>query len=512
MTPEQLKETYLLGDFKLKSEFNSGGSNREAVLTRAERYAGWTLPIIMPTEDSFDSEEMQNDYQSVGAQAVTNLANKILMALFQPSKPFFRAQLTKELKNTVRSTTGMTDPQIDSALAQAERDAMKEFEKNSSRVVLNDTVQHLIVTGNALLFSAPDEKTVMYSLRDFTIKRNLRGEFVKIIIKETKDVAGLSDELAALAKTQGYSETDDVSLYSCILRTGVDKFIVWQEMEDICYCHKQLGVYGIDTLPWIPLAWNIARGNDYGTGLVENYSGDFHTLSTLAEAGLDYTVIMTDVKILVNPTGMTDVTTIAEAKSGAYVHGKEEDLFVHTANVANATDFLDKKFDTTARRIGAAFLLTSQVTRDAERVTAEEIRMQAQELESSLGGVYSRLAAELQLPLAKRLLRRLDPIFKNVEPVIVTGFESLSRNSELSDLRAFFTDLGALADLPDEIKARLKFGEVIAVLGAGHGVDYDKWLKDEATVKKEQEALAKAEAAQAGMEAGAVDQATQSTN
>ena len=74
----------------------------------------------------------------------------------------------------------------------------------------------------------------------------------------------------------------------------------------------------------------------------------------------------------------------------------------------------------TTRRLGAAFLLNTAVTRDAERVTAQEIRMQAQELESSLGGVYSRLANELQLPLAKRLLQEIDEVFKDNFNEIIT--------------------------------------------------------------------------------------------
>ena len=214
-------------------------------------------------------------------------------------------------------------------------------------------------------------------------------------------------------------------------------------------------------------------------------------------------------KNLVDPTGMTDVREITEAPSGAYVHGREEDIFVHTAQVTNAADFLNSRFDSTARRIGAAFLLNTAVTRDAERVTAEEIRMQAHELESSLGGVYSRLATELQLPLAKRLLHKLDKTFKDVEPVIVTGFESLSRNSELDNFRAFMQDMIVLADVPDEVKIRMNFGDVIATLGTGHGVDYKKFLKDEETVQKETQQRMQMQAQAAGMEAGAVSAAEQ---
>ena len=510
MKPEMLKAKYLNGDFVLKGEFQGSDYNREETLTRCERYAGWTLPTIFPDDPLMEYDEMQNDYQSVGAQAVTNLANKIMMALFQPSKPFFRMQLTKKQREVVEAT-GLSGAQVDAALAQTERDAMRELDKINARVVMNDMAQHLIVTGNSLLFMPDDDAMQVYSLRDYTIKRDLRGTPIKIIIRETKSVSGLSDELAALAIAQGYHENDDISIYTGICRVGKSRYMVWQELEDICYCHKRIGIYNKDNLPWIPLTWNLCRGKDYGTGLVENYSGDFHTMSTLAEAVLDYTTVVTDVKNLVDPTGMTDVREITEAPSGAYVHGREEDIHVHTAQITNAADFLNGRFDAVARRIGAAFLLNTAVTRDAERVTAQEIRMQAHELESSLGGVYSRLATELQLPIAKRLLHKLNKTFKDVEPVIVTGFESLSRNSELDNFRAFMQDMVVLSDVPDEVKARMKFGDVIAVLGAGHGVDYKKFLKDEDTVKQETEQRIKMQAKASGMEAGAVNAAQQGT-
>lgn len=509
MNIEALKSKHLTGDFKLKKEFQSGESKREETLTRCERYAGWTLPMIFPDDPLMEYDEMQNDYQSVGAAAVTNLSNKIMMALFQPSKPFFRMQLTQSQKEQVIET-GLSQAEVDASLAQTERDAMRELDKINARVVMNDMVQQLIVTGNSLLFMPNEDMMQVYSLRDYTIQRDLRGTAVKIVIRETKAVAGLSGELAAMAMAEGYNDLDDISLYTGIVLTSENKYLVWQELEDICYCHKRVGIYQKDNLPWIPLTWNLARGKDYGTGLVENYAGDFHTLSTLAEAILDYTTVITDVKNLVNPTGMTDVREITEAASGAYVHGRQEDLFAYTASgeMGNAADFLDRRFAAVERRIGAAFLLNSAVTRDAERVTAEEIRMQAHELESSLGGVYSRLATELQLPLAKRLLRKLDATFKDIEPVIVTGFESLSRNSELDNFRMFMSDLAGMADLPEQVLARLKFADVIAVLGAGHGVDYKKFLKDEDQVQKEQTAKMQAQAQAAGMEAQAVNNAT----
>ena len=506
MNINELEEKHLSGKFVLKQEFLSGDYSREETMNRCERYAGWTIPSIFPDDPLMEYDEMQNDYQSVGAQAVTNLANKIMMALFQPSRPFFRMNLTQEQRLEV-SATGITEAQIDVAMAEAERAAMRELDKTNARIIMFDVIKQLIITGNSLLYTPLGTDMVAYSLRDFTLQRDLRGNIVKIIIRETKAVAALSDDLAALCIAEGYSNEDEVSIFTGVQRTGEDKYFVHQELEDMSYCHKKVGVYKKANLPWIPLAWDLCRGKDYGTGLVELYSGDFHKLSNISESILDYTTVMTDVKNLVNPAGMTDVRELTEAPSGAYVHGREEDLYIHQPAVGNVSDFLSHQFDITARRIGAAFLLNSAVTRDAERVTAVEIRQQAQELEASLGGVYSRLSNELQLPLAKRLLKTLNPIFKDVEPVIVTGLESLSRNSELDNFRAFMQDMIILSDVPDEVKAWMQFENVIATLGAGHGVDYKKFLKDEKQVKAEREAAMQAQAQQAGMEAGAVAQA-----
>src|SRR3546814_11895121 len=85
-------------------------------------------------------------------------------------------------------------------------------------------------------------------------------------------------------------------------------------------------------------------------------------------------------------------------------------------------------------RLSHAFMLQSGTVRNAERVTAEEIRAMAQELENVLGGVYTVLSAEFQLPLIRRILYVLirqaeaPELPKSVVPTVLTGFESIGRN------------------------------------------------------------------------------------
>lgn len=508
MNLTQASRKYIDGHFKLKNTFESLHSERSSLIQRCERYAGYTLPNVFPLSTYDEGDEMQHDYQSVGARAVTNLANKVMMALFQPSKPFFRMNLTKEQQATAMAESQMDKPALQKAIAEVERSAAERLTKKNGRIVLTEAIILLIITGNSLLTAQTNENLGVYSLRDYVITRNPRGELLKLIIQEKKKVRNLEDGLARLCAEKGKDENADVTIYTCAQKIADDKYLVWQELDDIAYCHKKLGVYSAANLPWIPLTWNLPRGADYGNGLVENYAGDFHTLSTLAETILDFSSVVTDIKNLVNPAGMTDVEEIAKAASGAYVIGREEDLFSYSPQVQNASDFLLNRFDAVERRIGSAFLLNSMVTRDAERVTAEEIRMQAQELESSLGGVYSRLAVELQQPLANRLMSEENKAFSSVEPVIVTGLESLSRMSEVDRLRAMLQDAAMLSDLPPRLAIRLKYGGVLNKLAAGHGVDTDGILATEEEVETEQKRQAAENAQLQGAEAGAVAQAT----
>ena len=165
---DELKAKHLSGDYVLRGEFLEGDGGREETMTRCERYAGWTIPTVFPDEPLMEYDEMQMDYQSVGAQAVTNLSNKIMMALFQPSRPFFRMNLTQEQRQEVL-TTGVKGAQIDAALAEAERAAMTNMNASNARIIMHDVMKQLIVTGNSLVYAPKDTTQLMvnYSLRDY---------------------------------------------------------------------------------------------------------------------------------------------------------------------------------------------------------------------------------------------------------------------------------------------------------------------------------------------------------
>lgn len=488
----------------LKSDFDKHYGERTYKENEWEDYAGWTLPYLYLIDEIQGKTELQRDYQSVGAQATNHLANKIAMVLFRPGMPFFRLDLTPEQLEELEGE-GLSGEDVDLALSLAEKEGSKQLAKNKLRTAIMTALKTIIVLGDSLMYLPKNKPAQVYNLKDYIILRDMSGVAYKIITRDTHVLATLPEDVRNLvvAGNPGIVDEDaEVSIYTGVERQSDGRYSVWQEIDNLFRVPRKIGMYTSDELPWIPITWNLTRGYNYGTGLVEEYAGDFHTFSNLAEALVNLSSIVSDIKILVNPMGQTDVEDLNDSASGTYVYGNAEDISFLQLEKFQDMNFLHQQMETYARRIGAGFLFNTAVTRDAERVTAEEIRLQANELEGSLGGVYSHLAEDMQLPIAKRVMIDLDEAFKDIEPTIITGMESLTRTSELDQMMLFFGDLAMLAELPPEISRRLNYREVMNKLGAARQVDYKDFMLTEDEVKQNREEDARLETqGQANVEA-----------
>ncbi|MCP4342371.1 MAG: hypothetical protein GY799_26715 [Desulfobulbaceae bacterium] len=475
----------------LQSEFQALMHKRSTINTQFEDYAGWTLPYLFMPEGSDEDLEAQHDFQSVGAQAVNHLANRIAKTLFPAGRPFFRMDLTdSQLEELI--TEGLQEEKIENLMSKAEKEAMKKMSTAKMRTAILAAIKHLIVFGNALMYfpkqTAVSRPVQVYNPRDYVIQRDMAGRPTTMIMRDNHQLVTLPEAIQDLVvASDGYDNKDPtrtVELYTVARKLFDGRWQVYQEVENQIEIPGTRGLFTDEDLPWIPLTWNLQRGANYGNGLVEEYAGDFHTLSSLSEALLVLSGLVSDIKILVDPMGSTDVDTLNDSESGTYVHGNADDISFLQLEKFQDMKFLREQMNDYERRLGAGFLLNTAVTRDAERVTAEEIRMQANELEGSFGGVYSRLAEEMQQPIAKRIMIDLDPGFKGIEPLIITGVESLSRTSELDEMMLFFNDLAMLANLPERAAERLNFSAVISKLGAARAIDYDDLLLTEEQVEE----------------------------
>lgn len=480
----------MINNTSAASLYEKWKSDREPFLRRARECALYTIPYLIPPEGHKGSDDFATPWQSIGAWGVNSLTSKLVMALLPPNSPFFRYKIDDFTLEQMTRQEGQR-AKVEEALNKMERAIADEIESSSIRVGINEAVRHLLVGGNGLIFLPPSGGLRFFRLDRYVVKRDSMGNVLHIITKESisplllpKEV---QDSIAGTNKAEqgakNLADANDVDLYTHICRTE-KKWEIYQEVKGHKIAKTQ-GSYPLDKSPWIPIRFTKIDGEDYGRGYVEEYLGDLKSLEGLSQSIVEGAAAAAKILFLVNPNGVTDAKKLGKAKNGAFVDGNEAD--VSTLQLNKFSDFrvAGETIQNITERLSTAFMMNSSVQRNAERVTAEEIRFMAAELESTLGGVYSILSLELQLPLVSNIQFRMERTKKlpvlpkgTVKPVIVTGMEALGRGNDLNKLTTF---LRAITEAfgPDVVAQELNRPDAITRVGTALGIDMKGLVKSE---------------------------------
>lgn len=481
---------------------------RQGMLRRFESYASVTVPkVCLPDNVNQNSASIQHDWTSVGAQLTNHVANKITMALFQPGLPFFRLDPNKTLSDSFKAQ-GIEDKDVRAALVAGEQRALKIMDQQAIRPKLYEAVRALVIVGNSLLDLTDPKAARVVGIKHYVVKRSISGAVQEILHRERVLFDELTDKVQAVAPRRNHGEEAYVEYVRWFKRMG-KKWIMRISVDGYDLGDQFMSTWTLDKFPVYPLVWDLADEHNYGTGLVEDYAGDFGTLSTLSEAEIKAAILASDFRWLANPAGVGDIEEFKRSQTGDIIPGVANDLQLVAHVSTNALQQIGVSADRVVNRLGRAFLMGGAVTRDAERVTAEEIRMVAQELETSLGGVYSRLAVDLQLPIARWLLLQIDVDIEgtNLVPSIVTGLAALSRNAEAQQLGLFLQAIAAAAVVGPDLLPRLKLSAIISTMASAYGIDPSAYVLTEeeyqSAVAAEHQRQQETMAAQAATQAGA---------
>lgn len=480
-------------------------SDRQPYVDRAVDCAKVTIPALFPKENDDKSTKYETPYQSVGARSVNNLASKLILALMPPNSPFFRLGMSDEvLAEHMNNGQEDTKAQVEQALMMIENRVMKYIESNQIRVTVLESIKQLIVAGNALLFLPPAEGGIkLYKLMDYVIQRDGLGNVVQIVTLDKVAYATLDETIQNLIKTDKKPE-DLINVYTHVCRSG-DNYLSYQEVdEQVIQGSEQ--TYPIAKTPYIPVRMVKMDGESYGRSFCEEYLGDLNSLENLSKAMFKLSTIAANIYFLVNPNGVTRVKKLENATSGDFVAGRKEDVDVLQLDKYYDFNMTKAQADAIENRLSFAFLLSSVVQRNAERVTAEEVRTVASELEDTLGGVYSILSQELQLPLVRRILNQLQSTGEvpnlpegTVEPTITTGLEALGRGH---DLEKYATVLNLISQIPGA-QEMINWNVMLLNLFTGVGVETEGLIKTQQQIEEEQQmAMGQEMAMQAVKEGG----------
>lgn len=467
--------------------------NRHGVLNRARLAADLTIPALMPPEGSNENTVLPTPYQSLGARGVNNLSSKLTLALFPPSTAFFRFAIDEDIIEEL----GEGRAAVEEGLRKMENRMMKRVEAGNLRTMLHSAIKHMIVTGNSLVYMPTDGGVRMYRLSQYCCVRDPMGRVIEIVTKESVHPTSLSDEVKqATEVSTGVDKDEPVDVYTHVQHTAKDRVEWYQEINDKRVPGSEGRAKAAES-PFIVLRWTAVENEDYGRGLVEEYQGDLRSLEGLSKGIVGFSAVAAKIIFLLHPNSTTDEDSLAEAESGDIVTGRIDDIDV--LQLDKYADFQVAKgvIDDLTLRLSHAFLLQSGTIRNAERVTAEEIRAQAQELEDVLGGVYTVQSQELQLPIVNRLMAQMRasgefPALPKVDgrpaivPKIVTGFEALGRGHELNRYRAYFSEGAAL--FGEAFVAQFNVERAARLLSTQHNVDVDDILKTPEEHEQEQQA------------------------
>lgn len=484
---------------RLAAKYASKVTDRQTFLDRARECAKLTIPTLIPPSGHTKSTKYYTPYQGIGARGVNNLASKLLLAMLPINSPFFRLIVDDK---TVAEMAG--DPQarakVEEALNQIERSVQTEVEGSGIRSPIFEGLKHLIIGGNSLMYLPAQGGIRVFRLDQYVVCRDPNGNVIDIIVEEAVNADTLSGELLKLIQptTSPISKdnnepTHNESKEELKLYTGM------RRKDNQWHMHQELGgkevpgsqgQWPLDKSPMIPLRWTRIDGEDYGRSYVEEYLGDLLSLEGLSKAIVEGAAASAKVLFLVNPNGTTKPKVLAEANNCDVVTGNAAEVTV--LQVQKHADFsvAQTAAKEIAERLAFAFLMNTAIQRNAERVTAEEVRYVAGELEDALGGVYSILSQEFQLPLTNRLMDRMTKQGKLpklpkgiVSPAIVTGLSALGRGHDLQKYSMFINALQPLG--PEVIAQRMNVGDLITRIGTALMIDMKGLVKNDEQIAQE---------------------------
>jgi hypothetical protein len=452
-------------------------TDRSPYLERARDNAKLTVPALLPPEGSNGSTNLVKPYQSQGAQGVNNLGAKLLLALFPPNQNFFRLAIPNSVIQELGGGEGQLKSEIEQGLAKIEAEVTSEVETAAIRVTFGEALKHLIVSGNYLIQGLPNNTFKGHRMDRYVVKRDPSGNMMECIVHEkvARSVLpkGFQDAIKDSAEAAQRDANAPLDIYTWVRREG-GQFTVHQEVAG-AEVPGSRGTYPLDACPFIALRWTKVDGEDYGRSHVDDCFGDLRSLEGLSGAITEGSAAAAKVLIFVDPTGVTRIKDVAEAPNLAVRSGRASDVTVLQVEKSADLNVAMQQAMNIERRLSASFLMTRSVQRAGERVTAEEIRLLASELEDALGGVYALLAQELQLPFVRVLMNRLakagriPSLPKSVKPMVVTGLQALGRNHELNRLLTFSRAAQEL--LGPQALQRINGGEAMRRVATALGVD-----------------------------------------
>jgi hypothetical protein len=492
------------------SRYSQLQSERSEFEQRADRCAKLTLPTLYDRNLTTKGNRgnIKDPVHSLGARGVNNLASKLLISLLPMNTPFFKLNVDELAMQAMEQEAGVQDEaegaslkaEVMKGLGVIERSVVADIEEAGDTTAVFEAMKHLLVTGNCLLYVSEEGNARIFDLNKYVVVRDPQGKWLEVVVCEETSPASLSEEQRGLLNDEQTAETASpnatVRVYTHVNRSKGR--VKWHQSINGSKVPDTESNVPESGNPWIPMRFLRVDGEDYGRSYVEMYLGDLDSLEVLTQAVRDSATAGAKTVWMVNPNGTTSAKALAKAPNNSIRSGNADDVSVLRLDKYNDLRIAQDMITRIERQLAHAFMINSEVLRDAERVTAEEVRFVAQELDDSLGGIYSLQSKEFQMPYVKRrlfLLRKrenMPEIPPEVKPVIVTGFAALGRGHDREKLIRYARTLAEIYG-PEQLPKFINADELNARLAVADGIDTSGLLVTAQDRQQSQEAAQQAQ-------------------
>lgn len=498
-----------------QSIYDSLQTERNYWLDRARRSASLTIPYLIPRSNTpvmDNTDAFTLPWNGIGQRGTNNLCARLLMAILPPTEAFFRFTLDPvemEKQESQMADAGMAPEQVAAAkseielsLNKLELSILRSIETSNDRVMVHEALMHLVVGGNCLMHIAEDGLRV-YPLNQYVLLRDPIGEPLCAVVKETMAIDQLpasirnelsknEDEYGQLLDTNDPMPTGEpsknVDIYTCVKWEGDG--LTWFQEINKQEIEGTRGSAKKSVSPWLPLRMSSYQASSYGPGYIESACiADLQTAEALSQAVSECALVSAQTKHLVKPSGVTNAKALADAPNGAYLPGNPEDVFTVRTDKGSDINVAFTALQRIEQRLAASFMLSEM--RDAERVTAEEVRIQSLQTENALGNVYAILTSEFQAPYIRR---RLELYMRKggmqklpeglVQPMVSVGLAGVGRGNDLEKTARFINILQQSIG-PEGMAQYVNNTELIKRLASSMGISPLGLVKSEQQIAAE---------------------------
>ena len=438
--------------------YESQMAARTGPVALGRRLADISSPSTFPPEHWQAGEPMAIPNQSINAYGLNTLAAKMMLGAFPPGLSGWKFNPEEhKLDPDIREDPTLYS-QVMYALARREEAHRARLEATKSRSALVKYCKLLLLTGNAATLWTDIDHPIIYNMHHYAVKREASGTPIAGVIKESVSRMVSDDDVIAAADRSKTSTPnaaspwdDEITIYHCqkLIRDGDKKeYVYWQEVEGGEVIEDTVAYSDFET-PTIYFGWMIPEyGSNWGIPYCSDYEGDMQAVENFSAALQDGGAAAARFLTLVDPNGQTELKDILEADNLDVVPGREQDVKTLRSDKGGDLAVTSNEMESAARRLGQAFLMFSAIQRKGERVTAEEWRILAGEIDQAMGGLYSDFSQTSQRYFVLRFMflhQESDPKLGKlpeglVRINVVTGIDTLGQSSEGNRLREYMME------------------------------------------------------------------------